>query len=125
VGAHLLGALINAARAKNDQILDGKVVMDHAAYKFYPGLKDCHLRGISYWLVPNRIFSGALPMPSSNDLSQLERLFHATWKIELHGILSPIRPSGLQGKYWREVDVVYALGSEQLDCEDMAASGNG
>ena len=113
----LLAAMVNTARGRNDQTLEGVVVMDYPAYRFYPGLKDCHLKGTSYWLVPNQRFDDAVPVPSTNDFSHLERLFHATWKVKLHGNLSPIGRYGFQGKYWRELDVLYVIDAEQLDCK--------
>jgi len=120
LAALLLAAIVNTARGKNNQTLEGIVVMDYPTYRFYPGLKDCHLKGTTYWLVPNQRFHDAVPMPSINDFNHLERLFHATWKVKLHGNLSRIGRYGFQGKYWRELDVLYVIDAEQLDCGDEA-----
>lgn len=114
----LLAALVNSARGKKDRTFEGVVVLDYPAYRFYPELKDCRLRGTTYWLVPNQRFYEAVPMPSTNDPSHLERLFHAVWKVKLHGNLSPIGRYGFQGRYWRELHVLYVIDAEQLDCKD-------
>jgi hypothetical protein len=91
--------------------------MDFPQYKFYPDLKDCHLKGTPYSLVASQRFRDKVPMPSTNDFD-FNRLFHAAWRVKLRGNLSPIGRYGLRGKYWRELDVLYVIDARQLDCKD-------
>jgi hypothetical protein len=110
-----LAAAMNAARGKNNQPFEGVVVMDYPRFIFYPQQKDCQFTGTAYWLVPNHGFYDAVPMPSAPDF---ESALHAAWKVKLRGNLSPIGRYGIQGKYWRELDVLYAMDAKQLDCKD-------
>jgi hypothetical protein len=113
-----LAIVVNQVRGKTNQTLDGVVVMDFSHYKFYPGLKDCRLKGTPYWLVPDRRFHDRAPMPSTSDFEHLERLFHAAWRVKLRGNLSAIGRYGPQGEHWRELDVLYVIDAVQLDCKD-------
>jgi hypothetical protein len=112
-----LAVAINGARAKSEQTLGGVVVMDHMAYEFYPGLKDCHVNGTSYWLVPDKNFN-EVARPRSVDLDHFGGPFHAAWRVKLYGNLSRIGSYGIRGKYLREFDVIYAIDAVQLDCKD-------
>jgi hypothetical protein len=60
----VLVAAANFLRGRNNQTLEGVVVMDYPAYKFYSGQKDCHLDGTAYWLVPNDRFHDIVPCPA-------------------------------------------------------------
>jgi hypothetical protein len=115
---------VNTARGKNDQTFEGIVIMHYPSYEFYPGQKDCHLKGTAYWLIPNDRFHDVVPMPRASDLNlkHLDRLLHAAWRIKLRGNLSHIGRYGFQGRYWRELKVLYAIDSRQLDCKDESAS---
>lgn len=116
--ALVLAAAVNTARGKNNQTLEGVVVMDYLNYTFYPDQTDCHLGGTAYCLVPNRRFLDAVPMPRTSDLDHLDRLFHAAWRVKLHGNLSHLGRYGFQGKYWRELEVLYVIDAKQLDCKE-------
>jgi hypothetical protein len=119
----VLAAVVNVARGKSNETFEGVVVMDHSAYRFYPDQKDCHVKGTAYWLVRNEKFNDAVPMPATSDLAQLDRLFHASWKVKLRGDLSSLGRYGFEGKYWRELDVLYVIDATQLDCQDASATG--
>jgi hypothetical protein len=108
---------INGARGRNDQTLTGVIVMDYPGYEFYPDLKDCHLNGKPYWLVPDSRFHDVVPGPSTSDFDHLDSLFHAAWKAKLHGNVSRIGRYGFRGKYMREFDVLYAIDAVQLNCK--------
>ena len=109
-----LAAAMNAARGKNDQSFEGVVVMDYPRFIFYPEQKVCHFTGTAYWLVPNRRFYDVVRMPSAPDF---DSALHGAWKIKLRGNLSWIGRYGIQGKYWRELDVLYVVDATQLDCK--------
>jgi len=113
-----LALVINNVRGKSDQTLAGVVVMDYPSYRFYPDLKDCHIKGTPYWLMPNHRFHDVVPMPSTSDIDHLDLALHAAWRVRLHGNLSPIGRYGFQAKYWREFDVLYVIDAMQLDCKD-------
>lgn len=98
--------------------------MDHSVYEFYPDQKDCHIKGTAYWLVRNEKFNEVVRMPSISDLAQLDHLFHASWKVKLRGNISPLGRYGFEGKYWRELDVLYVIDATQLDCKDENGAGN-
>jgi hypothetical protein len=119
--ALVLAAAVNNARGKNNQTFEGVVVMDYSSYRFYPDQKDCHVKGTAYWLVPNDRFYDVVPKPSTSDFAHLERLLHAAWKAKLRGNLSSIGRYGFQGKYWRELDIMYVIDATQLDCKDENA----
>jgi hypothetical protein len=122
--ALVLVAVVNIARGKNNETLEGVVVMDHLAYQFYPDQKDCNVKGTAYWLVRNEKFNDVVPMPAISDLAQLDRLFHASWKVKLRGNLSSLGRYGFEGKYWRELDVLYVIDAAQLDCKNRNAASN-
>lgn len=118
LGVLVLAAAINSMRGKNDQALEGVVVMDHADYRFYPGASDCNFRGIAYWFVPNNGFHNVAPLPTTTDFNRIESVFHAAWLVKFHGNLSPVGRYGYKEKYWRKVDVRYILDARILDCRD-------
>jgi len=123
--ALVLAAAVNIARGKNNQTFEGVVVMDYPSYRFYPDQKDCHVKGTAYWLVPNDRFEDVVPMPTSSDsdLAHLDRLLCAAWKAKLRGNLSSIGRYGFEGKYWRELEVLYVIDATRLDCKDENAGG--
>lgn len=120
LSALILAAVVNVGRGKNNQILEGVVVMDYRAYKFYSGQRDCHFTGAAYWLVPNRAFHDVVPKPSVSafNFAHYDDALHAIWKVKLRGNLSSLGRYGVQGKYWRELDVVYVIDATELNCTD-------
>ena len=116
--ALMLAAVVNVTRGRNNQTLEGIVVMDYPAYKFYSGQRDCHFTGAAYWLVPNREFHDVVPKPSVSalDFAHYDDALHATWKVKLRGNLSSLGRHGVQGKYWRELDVLYVIDATELNC---------
>ena len=116
LSAVLIALVINFARGKSDRTFDGVVVMDNAIYSFYSGAKDCHFNGTPYWLVPNRGFYEATPMPFIGDADSLNRLLHAAWVVKIHGDLSPIGQYGSQGRFWRQLQVKYVIDVTPLNC---------
>lgn len=111
-----LAILINSAKGKSNQTLDGLFVLEYPRYEFYAGLKDCPAHGTAYWLVPNSDFNKEV---TSTDSEHLERLFHGAWRVRLRGNLSRIGRYGYQGRYWREIRVLDVLKVEQLNCKDI------
>ena len=112
-----LAVAINGARGKNNQSSNGTI----QAIDSIQALRDCHLHGIPYWLVPNPEFHEVAPMPSTADLQhidRLDRLHHAAWKVRVRGNLSPIGRYGFQNRYWREFDVRSVIDATSLNCED-------
>ncbi len=119
-----LALLIDYARAKNEQVLDGVVVFEFPTYTFYLGLKDCTLSGSPYWISPSRQVDVEFPI----SLSQFDqggrsqfRLLHHAWCAKLKGNLSPIGRYG--GKYWRKIDVSYVIEAKQLNCGSQKIDG--
>jgi hypothetical protein len=119
--ALVLAAAVNLARGKNNETFEGVVVMDYTNYRFYQDQKDCHVKGTAYWLVPNDRFYDVVSQPRTSDSAHLDRLFHAAWKAKLRGNLSSIGHYGFEGKYWRELDVLYVIDATQLECTDENA----
>ena len=111
-----LAILINGAKGKSNQTFDGLFVLEYPRYEFYVGLKDCPAHGTAYWRVPNSEFSSEV---TRTDIEHLERLFHGAWRVRLRGDLSRIGRYGYQGRYWREIRVLYVLEVEPVNCNDI------
>jgi hypothetical protein len=116
----VLAVAINTARGKRNEILEGVVVVHYTTYEFYPGLKDCHIKGMPY-LLPNQRFYDEVP--STGDFNHLDRMWHASWKVKLRGDLSSIGRYGPQENYWRKLDVKYVIDARELDCNDENRDG--
>jgi hypothetical protein len=119
-----LAVAVNTARGKKDQTFQGVVVMDYPRYEFYPDEKGCHPKGTAYWLNPNHRFHDVVPMPTTNDVNHLDHLFHAAWRVKLRGNLSSIGRYGIQGRNWRELEVLNVINFSVLDCDGANASNN-
>ena len=116
-----LAVVVNQIRGKQDQSLDGVVVMDYPRYTFYVGQKDCYPQGAPYLLMPSQNFHDVAATPGAGEINHLDELFHGTWRVRLRGNLSPIGRYGSQGNYWRKVDVLYVIDAVQLDCTNEKA----
>lgn len=118
--ALVLAAVVNVGRGRNNQTLEGVVVLDYPTYKFYSGQRDCHFAGAAYWLVPNREFHDVVPKRSVNafDFAHYDDALHAAWLVKLRGNLSSLGRYGVKGKYWRELDVLYVIDATELNCTD-------
>jgi len=110
-----LAAAIGGVRGKTNQTFNGVVAMDYSNYRFYPDAKDCHPRGMPYWLVPNRAFHDLAPMPSTTDFQNLDRMLHAAWRVKVRGNLSRIGRYGFQGRYWRELDLQSVINATSFE----------
>src|ERR1700740_1072370 len=58
-----LAVVVNQIRGKQDQSLDGVVVMDSPRYTFYVGQKDCYPQGAPYLLMPSQNFHDVAATP--------------------------------------------------------------
>jgi hypothetical protein len=102
------------AKEKKNQILDGVFIRVNLRTEFYPGIKNCPVSGSPYWLVPNSEFDQGV------STSDLKRLVRGGWRVKVAGDVSRLGFYGLQGKYWRQLDVTRLLKVEELDsCENV------
>jgi hypothetical protein len=116
--ALLLAALFQGLMGKKNKTFDGVIVQDFTTYEFYPDAKDCNYRGTPYVLLPNKRFRESVT--TSTAVGEMDRLFHASWRVKLNGNLSAFGWHKYGRNYWRELSVNYVVDAVEISCGDAS-----
>jgi hypothetical protein len=116
--ALLLAALFHGLMGKKNKTFDGVIVQDFTTYEFYPDAKDCNYRGTPYVLLPNKRFRESVT--TSTAVGEMDRLFHASWRVKLNGNLSAFGWHKYGRNYWRELSVNYVVDAVEISCGDAS-----
>jgi hypothetical protein len=112
LGVLALAALTPALVGRKNQTLDGVIVLNFNTYEFYPNAKDCNYRGTPYVVLPNARFREYM----NREVTDIEELFHGTWRTKINGNLSRIGWYKYRKTYWREFSVNYVVDAVSIGC---------
>jgi hypothetical protein len=112
LGVLALAALTPALVGRTNQTLDGVIVLNFNTYEFYPNAKDCNYRGTPYVVLPNARFREYM----NREVTDIEELFHGTWRAKINGNLSRIGWYKYRKIYWRELSVNYVVDATSISC---------